>query len=214
MSMRRQPINTKQFLHIYGRGVRKSDIYIEEKEYFRFILRMLLYQRFDANLKLTKGNADRILNSDMNKLRKIKGKRCVYVHAYCLMPNHYHILLSTNNHEKLALYMKRLLASHANFFNKKHDCKGRVFEREYHINIIENQAEMSTVLNYIHRNPHDLVNNDFDEVIHYPFSSLYDYCFKSNLFKFLKITPVLKYIGIKKPDYRFYFKGYFDSKSK
>src|ERR1035437_7016376 len=84
----------KEFYHIYSRGVDKRIIFIDELDYKRFV--SLLYLS-NSNIKfnfsdILKKNKDK----DINIFELEKGKELVSIGAWCLMPNHFHLLLKEN----------------------------------------------------------------------------------------------------------------------
>lgn len=73
-------------------------------------------------------------------------------HAYCLMTNHYHLLIETPD-ANLSPGMERLNGLHARSFNAKHGYKGHVFERRFHHELVENEAHLLELARYIVLNP-------------------------------------------------------------
>ena len=63
-------------------------------------------------------------------LRKCAEKNECYVHAYCLMSNHFHLLLETGN-IKISDFMRDLATKYAMYYNRKYELKGHVFEGRY-----------------------------------------------------------------------------------
>jgi len=74
------------------------------------------------------------------------------VHAYCLMSNHVHLLLSETD-EPVATTMKRIESRYVRWFNKKYDRVGHLFQNRYVSRCVEDDAYFLTVLTYIHLNP-------------------------------------------------------------
>jgi len=77
----------------------------------------------------------------------------VIVIAYCLMPNHFHLLLRQNESEAITALLEKTHKKYARYYNKKYDRKGRIFRSP--LNHIETQTD-TYLLNacaYIHGNP-------------------------------------------------------------
>jgi len=77
----------------------------------------------------------------------------VIVIAYCLMPNHFHLLLRQNESEAITALLEKIHKKYARYYNKKYDRKGRIFRSP--LNHIETQTD-TYLLNacaYIHGNP-------------------------------------------------------------
>ncbi|HEY5479516.1 MAG TPA: transposase [Gaiellaceae bacterium] len=80
---------------------------------------------------------------------KRHGWRC---HSYCLMPNHYHLLLETPEAD-IAAGMHRLNSRFAHWFNKRRDLTGHLFERRYRSVLVETDAHFLELVRYIALNP-------------------------------------------------------------
>lgn len=74
------------------------------------------------------------------------------VHAYCLMTNHYHILLDTSDKE-IWLIMKKINQLYAAYFNEKNQLIGHLFQGRYKSSLVQNDAYFLQTSRYIHLNP-------------------------------------------------------------
>src|ERR1700687_4914865 len=110
--------------HITARGVKKLPIFHEEEDYQRF-LRFLSQTRHEFPFQL---------------------------HAYCLMTNHFHLLLQTVSCSlsQTMQYFNRIFAA---WFNRKHGHVGHVFQGRFHSIPVQTDAYFTTVSRYIHLNP-------------------------------------------------------------
>ena len=76
----------------------------------------------------------------------------VLIHAYCLMPNHFHLLLETKD-SNLSQVMKRLLGLYTVRFNRKHKRLGHLFQGRYRALIVDKDAYFLQLSRYVHLNP-------------------------------------------------------------
>ena len=76
----------------------------------------------------------------------------VLVHAYCLMPNHYHLLLETKD-SNLSQVMKRLLGIYTVRFNRMHKRTGHLFEGRYKALLVDKDNYFLELSRYVHLNP-------------------------------------------------------------
>ena len=74
------------------------------------------------------------------------------VHAWCLMPNHFHLLLETKD-SNLSQAMKRLLGVYTMRFNSKHHRRGHLFQGRYKAFLVDKDNYFLELSRYIHLNP-------------------------------------------------------------
>ena len=74
------------------------------------------------------------------------------IHAYALMPNHFHLLVESEV-DALADLMRRVTGRYAQRFNVKYGYDGPLFRGRYRSESIDDERYLATVLRYIHRNP-------------------------------------------------------------
>ncbi len=110
--------------HITARGNRRGTLFHDSHDYKRYLL----------NLSLLKDSHHFLL------------------HAYCLLPNHLHLLLETNQ-TPLSKSMHQLQTNYAKYYNHRYKKEGHVFEKRYYSDPIRDQAHFFQVSKYIHRNP-------------------------------------------------------------
>lgn len=119
-------------------------------------------------------------------------KLIVDIHAFCIMPNHYHLLLSPRVENGITLFMKKLNMGYAKYFNERYKRTGALFEGRYKSILVENQVHFNFLPYYIHFNPLDLSTpewrekriKDYEKTINflnsYRWSSHLDYLGKQN----------------------------------
>jgi REP element-mobilizing transposase RayT len=110
--------------HLGIRGVRRTRIYRSDGDYLLF---------------------EAILAQVVERL----GWRC---HTYCLMPNHYHLLVETPA-PNLSVGMQRLNGTYAQWFNHLHGFSGHVFERRFFSRFVESAYDLLELVRYIVLNP-------------------------------------------------------------
>jgi len=95
------------------------------------------------------------------------------VGAYCLMPNHFHILLKELRPNGITKFMQRLGTSYTMYFNVKNERVGGLFVTPFRSKHIADDRYYQRVAQYIHLNPADVVG--FTRIAEYRYSSLLDY---------------------------------------
>jgi len=153
--LRKDPFITGQYYHIYNRGIDKRLIFNSEKDYKRFIV--LLYvvnSSYPVNL-------DGILNREHKKYDEVFGinigENLVSIGAWCLMPNHFHILIKQEIDGGITKFMKKLSTGYAMYFNKKYERQGALLGGPFKSKLIgEDDNYMRQLFAYIHLNPLEL----------------------------------------------------------
>lgn len=90
-------------------------------------------------------------------------KRLVDVLAFCLMPNHYHLMLRERVAGGMVRFMKKLNMGYARYFNEKYKRSGALFQGRYKSVKITNQTHFTYLPYYIHLNPLDLITPEWRE---------------------------------------------------
>ncbi len=93
----------------------------------------------------------------------------VKIHAFVLMPNHFHLLISTPE-EDLGVVMRELMRTVTKIINSKTGRSGRIFGAKYHWSLIDNSLYYDCALKYVYRNP--VKANLSLRAEDYPFTSL------------------------------------------
>ncbi|MEW9121365.1 MAG: transposase [Thermotaleaceae bacterium] len=74
------------------------------------------------------------------------------LHAFCLMDNHLHLLLSEGS-EEIGTIMKRITVSYVYYFNKKYKRVGHLFQDRFRSETVEDDRQVVSLTRYIHQNP-------------------------------------------------------------
>jgi len=190
------------FYHIYNRGVEKRKIFLDDSD-FAVLLSYLKTYLLPKNIKeLTsiisnpstswrdKDQANRMmrLNNFSNSIELI---------AYCLMPNHYHMLIRQSEETAMDQLMNSLWTRYTMYFNKKNKRIGTLFQDVYKAVLVESDEQLLYLSRYIHRNPiakRQLRNlaSKGDALRSYFFSSYLDYVGLRNT-EWVKPNHILSY---------------------
>lgn len=175
-------------MHVYNRGNKKALIFREDNDYWRF-LKMLFYFNDSyapqniirgADFMVRTGKCDNFEWPDSWPSRN----PLVKIVAYCLMSNHFHLLLQEIVAGGISNFMHRLGTAQTNYFNSKYKEDGRLFQGPYKSKVIEDIGYLQYVDCYIQVfNPFELFKGGikasldkfdqaFEAAINYPFSSL------------------------------------------
>lgn len=134
------------FYHVFNRGVEKRLIFLEEKDNDRF-LAVLHYYKYKRNIRYS-------FRSDMQlKSEEDKGEKLIDVISYCLMPNHFHLLLQQNVDKGISNFLRLIQNSYTRYFNTKYKRNGHLFQGMFKAVQIESDEQLLHVTRYIHLNP-------------------------------------------------------------
>ena len=158
--------------HVYNRGVDKRILFIDDYDSQRFL--NLLYYCNDTE-PLLHGIA-----SDSDYAMSSRSNRLVDLYAYCLMPNHFHLLVRQRGDEGLRRFMQKLLTAYSMYFNEKYGRSGTLFEGPYKTALVDTDRYFKYVMTYIHLNPANLFSSlhnagKIENIEKYPYSSYGSY---------------------------------------
>lgn len=148
------------FYHIYNRGVDSRIIYNEEPDYVRFIHDLYEFNDEKAAphynwLNKKKG----ILNINKNNPRKL----LVNIHCFCLMNNHFHLILEQITDNGITKFMRKMGTGYTMYFNEKYERSGALFQGKFKSILIDNDEYMMHLSRYIHLNPVDTIDSSWRE---------------------------------------------------
>jgi len=153
--LRKDPFITGEYYHIYNRGIDKRVIFKLKKDYERFM--MLLYV---SNSKETfrLDNLINRLDKTFNEILVLdKGESLVSIGAWCLMINHFHLLVRQEVDGGITKFMRKLGVGYSMFFNIKYQRKGALFGGLFKAKLIgKDDGYMKHLFGYIHLNPLDI----------------------------------------------------------
>ena len=161
--------------HVYNRGNNKEKIFYDEQDYKAFLFRLGLSLGFTHD-ELKKHT---LLSMPYSRIRIDAERKNFKLHSFCLMPNHFHILVEQTNDIPISKLILKLCTSYAKYINEKYKRVGHVFQDQFKSVLIENDAQLMWTSAYIHMNPikDGLVKNPRD----YKWSSYQDFTENRNL---------------------------------
>lgn len=172
-----------EFYHVYNRGVDKRQIFLDPADYHRFLELLFL------------ANCSEAIN--VRDTRKVhtsvflypKKDRLVSIGAYCLMPNHFHLLITPLVEGGISTFMNKLSTGYSMYFNKRYERTGSLFQGRYKAQHADSDEYLKYLYAYIHLNPVKLKDREvrgdvehdrektFSYAANYGYSSLPDYLY-------------------------------------
>lgn len=181
MPGRKTAIQTDYYYHIFNRSINKEPIFTYKKCCHRAVSALEYYQHKNPPVKMSiylSQGVDR--QQDYNKLL-YQSKRMVDIIAYCLMPNHYHLILKQLEDNGIRKFISLFQNSYTRYFNTKFKRNGHLFQGKYKAVYVEEDDQLLHLMRYIHLNPFtSSVVETKEEILNYPYSSLSEYLSNSN----------------------------------
>ena len=144
---------SEQYYHVYNRGANKQTVFHEASDYQYFFY---LLKRHLSNKPA--------FDSHGREYRHLREK--IEIVVFCLMPNHFHILLYTHTETGMELLMRSLITAYSMYYNKKYEHSGHVFQGAYKASLIDSDKYLQHISRYIHLNPKDYKNYPYSSYFH------------------------------------------------
>ena len=178
--MRSIKFQTGEYYHIYNRGVDKRNVFMDDRDFIRFLRSMREFNRIESVGSLHELNQFRKKNRDpISKFANanLEIGSLVEIIAYCLIPNHYHFILRQLSDNGIAKFMHKIGIGYTMYFNEKHKRSGSLFQGKYKFIPIENSYYLCKLFVYVNYN-HEIHNLGKNE--NWPWSSYLDVVGKRN----------------------------------
>lgn len=186
---------SQEYYHVYNRGVEKRDIFLDEQDYTVFMGLLKKYLSAIPNKKQN-NNSNRHTYSTLNNELNLV--------AYCLMPNHFHLLFYQHTDDAITKLMRRVITGYVMYFNDRYKRVGTLFQGRYKAAHINADAYLHHISRYIHMNP-----NDYETA---SYSSLPFYIGSKKTPEWVKPAVVLELFDNNRQQYHEFLKDYQDTK--
>lgn len=145
--------------HVVNRGVERRVVFYQEEDFDKFL----------------------------SLLDFVSKTYSITVHAFCLMNNHYHVLIETNK-ENISDAIKYLNSNYAAYFNKKHKRSGHLWQSRFFSSLLFDDEHFWIVAKYIERNP--VKANVVKQLEDYRYQSLFQYLYNQKHISLLKKSKI------------------------
>ncbi len=158
--MRKDPLVTGEYYHIYNRGVDKRDIFMNSRNLNRFILSVKSFNTvkpIGSIREVIDHQSNPTTNfTDVKRLQNLivdlPDSPLVSIVCYCFNPNHFHFLLKQEVDGGISEFFKRLLGGYTKYFNEIYNRNGSLFQGTFKSNLINNDQYLLIIQPYVHMN--------------------------------------------------------------
>lgn len=144
-----------EYYHIYNRGVDKRDIFMDKADHDRFLLLLSICNSTEPV------NIGRMKDRQGPTLAK---QRIVSIGAWCMMPNHFHLLVKEEIEGGISMFLHRLSTGYSMYFNKRYVRTGSLFGSRFQAKHADSDEYLKYLYSYIHLNPVKLIQPDWKEI--------------------------------------------------
>lgn len=181
--MRKIHFMEDEYYHLFNRGVDKRTVFETRDD----------YERFRAYLFLLNNSSDIRPANIFSPQRKMpvfstrRGSPLVAIGAYCLMPSHFHLLVTPVAKNGVSKFMHKVMTAYTMYFNLRTEREGSLFQGTFQAHHLKTDRELQYMFAYIHVKPSKKIKelmlkqerlspDDIDDhTLHYPYSSIAEY---------------------------------------
>lgn len=189
------PLVNDQCYHIYNRSINKEPIFVNKGDCKRALTTINYYHFSKQTLRLSYFLAlgfERRM--DILKSLVLNSPPLVEIISYCLMPNHFHLLVKQARDNGISKFISKFQNSYTKYFNTKHQRQGHLFQGQFKAVRVENDEQLIHVHRYIHLNPYSsYVVKNKQQLESYPYSSLPEYLFRESKGNFCEKNLILEF---------------------
>lgn len=140
-----------EWYHCFNRGIDKRSAFEDRSDYERFLQLLFL-----CNSETRMHRSDLLAHTTESILKLTRGTPLVGIGAFCLMPNHIHLLLQEKTEGGISLFMQKLGTAYTMYFNKKYRRTGNLFMRPFRSRHVGQDDYFQQLIHYIHCNPAEI----------------------------------------------------------
>ncbi len=159
------------YYHIFNRGVDKRSTFKNSRNFQRALELLYFYQFTNTPLRFShylraNDNIKKNIDSQM-----IAGGKKVHITAYCLMPNHFHLLIKQKREKGIPQFLSEFENAYTRYFNLAVSRSGVLFQSTFKAVFVESNEQLLHLTRYIHLNPTTASIVNVDQLNKYPWSS-------------------------------------------
>lgn len=161
MPRREIQLKNQEFYHIIKRGI-IDKIFLDEEDKLRFVNSLLVFNDKNPTPWASRAFWNKLSPYFLTKTDYLPKNPLVEIHAFTLMPNHYHFLVRQLIENGIQLFMQKL-GGYSRYFNQKYNREGTLFQAPYKIIHVSTEEQLKNNFVYIHTNQIALIEPKWKE---------------------------------------------------
>lgn len=154
MPYRKEQFINGEYYHIINRGLDDRDIFLDEMDYKRFLEGI---EKFNTPQAVCIQASRKLVGHPVSKFgNRVSNPPLVEIICYCLLPNHFHLLLKQIQTGGIQKFLQKLSLGYTKYFNLKNERRGHLFQNVFKAVPILEEPHFLHVSRYIHLNALDL----------------------------------------------------------
>lgn len=163
MPYRKEQFTTGEYYHLVIRGIDDNKLFKNIDDHYRGIFSIYEFNT-TKKVEIRKRRKDRVKHKTRGHPESVDLRdKLVEIIAFCLMPNHLHLLVKQLKDGGVIKFMSKLGIGYGKYFNTKYKRRGYVFQNRFVAVHIKNEKQLIAVLIYIHTNPISLIEPRWKE---------------------------------------------------
>lgn len=146
------------YYHIYNSALPGSNLFLDTQDYQTFLYYLYIYTADPAKVKIKHPDLPKRLYS-RNLFNDI------FVVAYILMPDHFHLLLKQKNPDAMPRLLKQVINAYITYFNKKYSKSGTIFKGRYKSARVESEYLLTQMVRFVHLNTTDFKTYEWSSYV-------------------------------------------------
>ncbi len=174
----------KEYYHIYNRGIDKRRIFLNKDDYIRFLMSVRFFNQeepigsiYQFRKRTRKKTMIRKTFNVFEDVECLSDKCLVNLIAYCLNPNHFHLVLKQIAEGGISEFMKRIGDGYTKYFNYRHERSGSLFGSRFKSTHIDSNEYLLWIVSYVNGNSEI---HGMEKAENYIWSSYLDYTGERN----------------------------------
>ena len=160
-----------EYYHVLNRTIASEEVFNSNRE-FKRVVELLNYYRFRQEISFSKF---KILSHDDKSLYlrriQIPQNLLIEVHAFAIMPDHYHLLIKQLNNDGIKIFISNFQNGFAKYYNARNERDGSLFKSPFRAKLIDSDEKFLHISRYIHLNPVTSYFLEFKDLGTYPYTS-------------------------------------------